>query len=111
KLIETATRLVAIDPMNERALQLLGEGYRMGKKQSELIKTVERITPMPFTVENTTLQNNAEGAVITATATGREAMTLQGNPVAPAPVTLAFEFLDAQGNAVATQEVTVPALK
>lgn len=111
KLVETATRLVAIDPMNERALQLLGEGYRMGKQQTELIKTIERITPMVITVENTSLQTNAEGATITATATGREALTLQGRPVAPAPVTLVFEFLDAQGNPVASQEATVPALK
>jgi tetratricopeptide (TPR) repeat protein len=111
KLVATATRLAALDPMNERALQLLGEGYRMGKNQSELIKTVERITPMLITVDNTSMQTNANGATITATATGREAMTLQGNAVAPAPVTLSFEFLDAQGNPVATQEVTVPALK
>ena len=111
KLIETATRLTAIDPMNERALQLLGEGYRMGKNQTELIKTVERITPMLISIENTSMQTTADGATITATATGRDAMTLQGNPVAPAPVTLTFEFLDAQGNPVSTQEATVPALK
>ena len=111
KLVETATQLVALDPMNERALQLLGEGYRMGKKQDLLIKTVERITPMLISVDNTAMQTTAEGATITATATGRDAMTLQGRPVPPAPVTLSFEFLDAQGNAVSTQEVTVPPLK
>ena len=111
KLIETATKLVALDPMNERALQLLGEGYRMGKKQDELIKTVERITPMLISVENAAMQTNAEGATFTATATGRDAMTLAGAPVAPAPVTLSVEFLDAQGNVVDTQEVAVPALK
>lgn len=111
KLVETAKRLVAIDPMNERALQLLGEGYRMGKNQNELIKTLERLTPMPFSVENTTMQTNAEGATLTAVATGRAAQTVAGKPVAPAPVTLTFELLDAQGNPVATQDVTVPAIK
>lgn len=111
KLIETATKLTAIDPMNERALQLLGEGYRMGKKQDLLIKTVERITPMLITIENTAMQTNAQGATLTATATGREAMTLQGKPVPPAPVALSVEFLDAQGNVVSAQEVSIPALK
>lgn len=111
KLVETASRLVAIDPMNERALQLLGEGYRMGKKQDSLIAVLERLTPMPITVENATLQANAEGATLNAVAKGREAQTLAGKPVAAAPVTLVVEFLNKQGGVVATQEVTVPALK
>lgn len=110
KLVETASRLAALDPMNERALQLLGEGYRMSKKQDSLIKVVERLTPMPFSVENTTLQTTADGATLTAVAEGRAATTLSGAAVKPAPVTLVFEFLNAEGQPVATQEVPVPEL-
>lgn len=111
KLVETGKRLVAIDPMNERALQLLGEGYRLGKQAKELLAVMEQLTPMPFSIEQSAMRTTEQGATFTATAQGRKAQTLQGGAVTPAPVTLVFEFLDAQGNPVASQEVTVPALK
>ncbi len=111
KLVETAKRLVEIDPMNERALQLLGEGYRMGKQQQLLLPVVQRLMALPVSIDNVAMQTTAEGATFSAVATGRKATNERGTAIAPAPVTLVVEFLDAQGGAVSAREGTVPALQ
>jgi hypothetical protein len=66
---------------------------------------------MPITISVTQFAPTASAASITATATGREAQTAQGKPIAPAPITVIFEFLDAKGTVVGNQEVQIPALK
>jgi tetratricopeptide (TPR) repeat protein len=111
KLAQTAERLVAIEPMNEEVVRMLANGQRMAKKEAQANKTAGRVLSMPVTVSVDEFAPTAAGATISGTATGREAQTLQGKPVTPAAMTLVFEFLDAKGTAVATQEVQVPALK
>jgi hypothetical protein len=66
---------------------------------------------MPVSVTVSQFAPTPTDASITGTATGREAQTAQGKPVAGTPMTLIFEFLDAKGAVVANQEVQVPALK
>lgn len=111
KLAEAAARLVAIEPLNDDAVRMLGTGQRMAKKEAQANKTAIQLIGMPTTVKVTQFAPTADAATITGTATGREAETAQGKPVAPKPYTLIFEFLDGKGTVLANQEVQVPALK
>jgi tetratricopeptide (TPR) repeat protein len=111
KLVATAARLVEIEPMNQEIVRMLATGQRMAKKEAQANKTAIQALALPVTVSVNQFAPTADGASITATATGREAQTAQGKPIAAAPLVLVFEFLDGKGTAVANQEVTVPALK
>jgi len=111
KLLATAQRLAELEPMNENALKLVGEGFKQTKKVNEAVATAEKVLALPVDVRVSEFSAKADGATLTGTATGREAMNAAGKPIAPAPVTLVFEFLNASGGAVASQEVQVPALK
>jgi tetratricopeptide (TPR) repeat protein len=111
KLAEIATRLVAIEPMNDEVVRMLANGQRMAKKEAQANKTAIKVLSMPITVSVNQFAPTAAGATITGTATGREAQTLQGKPVTAAPLTLIFEFLDTKGAVVANQEVQIQALK
>jgi len=111
KLAATAARLAEIEPMNDEIVRMLANGQRMAKKETQANKTAVRVLSMPVTVSVTQFAPTAAGATITGTATGREAQTAQGKPVAATPMKLIFEFLDTKGTVVANQEVEVPALK
>ena len=111
KLADAAARLVAIEPVNEEAVRLLANGQRMAKKETLANKTAVALLAMPTSVKVSQFAPTAEGATITATATGREGETAQGKPLVAKPLVLVFEFLDAKGAVVGNQEVQVPALK
>jgi tetratricopeptide (TPR) repeat protein len=111
KLADVAARLVAIEPMNDEIVRMQANGLRMAKKEAQANKAAVRVLSMPITIAVTQFAPTAAGASITGTATGREAQTAQGKPVAAAPVTVIFEFLDAKGTVVGSQEVQIPALK
>jgi tetratricopeptide (TPR) repeat protein len=111
KLEAAAARLAAIEPMNDEALRLLATGQRNTKKEAQANKTAIRVLSLPVTVEIKQFVPTATNATITGTATGREVQNAQGKPVAPTPVTLIFEFLDAKGTVLAPQEVQIPPLK
>jgi tetratricopeptide (TPR) repeat protein len=111
KLAESATRLIAIEPMNEDVIRMLATGQRLSKKEAAANKTAIQALALPTTLTVTQFAPTADGATITGNAKGREAQTLQGKPIAGAPVTLIFEFLDAKGGVVANQQVDIPALK
>jgi tetratricopeptide (TPR) repeat protein len=111
KLEATATRLAAIEPMNEEVLRMLATGQRNSKKEALANKTATRVLAMPVSVAIKQFAPTAKNATISGTATGREGQTAQGKPVVPTPVTLVFEFLDAKGAVLAPQEVQIPALK
>jgi tetratricopeptide (TPR) repeat protein len=111
KLAQTATRLVAIEPLNDDVLRMLATGQRMSKRETLANKTALRVISMPVSIAVTEFAPTADGASVKGTATGREAQTSRGKPIAPKPFTVIFEFLDAKGTVVANQEVPVPALK
>ena len=111
KLADAAARLTAIEPMNDDAVRMLANGQRLAKKETLANKTAVMLIGMPTTVKVSQFAPTPTGATVTGTATGREAESAQGKPVAPKPYTLIFEFLDAKGAVVANQEVQVPALK
>jgi tetratricopeptide (TPR) repeat protein len=111
KLAATAARLVEIEPLNAEIVRMLANGQRMAGKEAQANKSAIKVLSMPISVSVTQFAPTAAGASITGTATGREAQTLQGKPVAAAPMTLVFEFLDTKGTVIANQEVQIPALK
>jgi tetratricopeptide (TPR) repeat protein len=111
KLADVAARLVAIEPLNDEIVRMQANGLRMAKKEAQANKAAIQVLSMPVTIAVTQFAPTPAGASITGTATGREAQTAQGKPVAAAPITLIFEFLDAKGTVVANQEVPIPALK
>lgn len=111
KLADAAARLTAIEPMNDDAVRMLANGQRLAKKETLANKTAIMLIGMPTTVKVSQFAPTPAGATVTGAATGRQAESAQGKPVAPKPFTLIFEFLDAKGAVVANQEVQVPALK
>ncbi len=111
KLLETAQRLSALEPMNENSLKLVGEGYKQVKQVDEAVKVAEKVLALPVDVQVTDFAATPSGATLTATATGRQAQTAAGKPIKPAPLGLVVEFLDAKGSVVASQDVQVPALE
>jgi hypothetical protein len=96
--------------MNENSLKLVGEGHKQAKQVDEAVKVAEKVLALPIDVRVTDFTPGASGATLTGTATGREAQTPAGKPIPPAPVSLTFEFLDANGAVVGSQDVQVPAL-
>ena len=111
KLLASAERLLALEPLNETALKLVGEGYKQTSKVDEAVKTAEKVLALPADVRVTDFTPTGTGATFTATATGRSAQTGTGKAIPPAPLALTVEFLDAKGAAVATQDAQVPALQ
>ena len=109
-LIVVGERLVALDPLNDNNLRLLAGGYQMKKNQDQMIKYAMLITELPINIEVSGFQTGAAAATWTGAATGRAARNQSDQPIAPAPMTLVFEFLDQGGNVVATQEVAVKPL-
>ena len=110
KLLETAQRLSALEPMNENSLKLVGEGYKQAKNIDEAVKVAEKVLALPVDVRVTDFAAAANAANWTATATGRDAQTPAGKPIPAKAAVLAVEFLDAKGTAVGSQDVQVPAL-
>jgi tetratricopeptide (TPR) repeat protein len=111
KLATVAAQLVAIEPLNEEIARMLATGLRLAKKETQANKVAMQALSMPITISVTQFAPTASGASISGTATGREAQNAQGKTIAPAPVTVIFEFLDAKGTVVGNQEVQIPALK
>jgi len=110
KLLAAAERLAAIEPMNETALKLVGEGHKQTANVDMAVKTAEKVIGLPFDVKVNDFAATGSGGTLTATATGRQAQTAAGKAIPPAGATLIFEFLDAKGTPVASAEATVPAL-
>lgn len=110
KLLATADRLVAIEPMSENALKLQREGHRQSGKINSAVKLAEGVLALPVDIKVADLTVAGEAAKLTGTATGRQAQTPTGKAIPPVPVVLVFDFLDAKGTPVATQEVQIPAL-
>ena len=111
KLLVSAQRLAALEPLNENTLKLVGEGFKMSKQVDSAVKVAEKVLALPTDIQVNDLTVSGTTATLTATATGRQAQTAAGKPIKPAPVALTVEFLDPKGTVVASQDVQVPALE
>ena len=111
KLVETSQRLLDIEPLSVANLQLLFNGFRMVSDTNKQIETYNRIQGIPVAVVILSFSVNKDGAKLGGTVTGREARTAGDKVIVPTPLVLVFDFMNAQGGVVASQEVAVPALK
>lgn len=109
ELVKWSRQLLALDPMSEVGLQMLGRGYNL-TRSGDPVATRVQLNRMPFGISGVVLTPSAGGATIAATATGRAATSDTGAELAPAGATLTFEFLNADGAVVSSQDVEVPAL-
>ncbi len=110
KLLAAAQRLIAIEPLNETALKLVGEGYKQSGKVDDAVKTAEKVLALPVDIKVTDFTPTGSGANLTATAAGRQAQTPAGKAIPPKAQVVVFEFLDPKGTVVSTQEAQVQAL-
>jgi tetratricopeptide (TPR) repeat protein len=124
-LVESSKRLIEIEPMNEDAYRLMGQGYRGLKEAADsaqqatvaktmeqnMVKAAEALVSLPVQIEISGFRMGASGAGLTAVATGREASDAQGRALKPVPVSLVLEYLDEQGAVLAVEEINVPALQ
>jgi tetratricopeptide (TPR) repeat protein len=110
KLVEAATPLVALEPLNEIAIQLLEEGYRQTKQVDKHVALVSRRRGLPAKLETKKITISPTDITVAMVATGRDARDAKDQPIKAAPVNLTFELLGADGTVVATQDVAVPAL-
>jgi tetratricopeptide (TPR) repeat protein len=110
KLVESATPLVDLEPLNEIAIQLLEQGYRATKQVDKQLALVGRRRALPAKLETKKIAISPTDITVAMTATGRDARDAKDQPIKSAPVNLTFELLGADGGVVATQDVTVPAL-
>lgn len=110
KLAEIAGRLVVLEPLSESARRLQNQGYIWTNERQKLERLSDELDAMPVAVENLKFTGSATGGTLSGMATGRAAKKA-GAAVAPAPVTLVFEFLDGSGAVVTSNEVVVPALQ
>jgi tetratricopeptide (TPR) repeat protein len=110
KLAATAGKLVAMEPMNENALKLQGEGYRKSAKVDDAVKIAEQVLALPADVKASAFSATGSGASLTLTATGRAAQTPAGKALPAVAVPIVVEFLDGAGTVVGSQDAQVPAL-
>ncbi len=110
KLATTAAKLVAIEPLSETALKLQGEGYKQSGKVDDAVKMAEQVLALPVDVKASDFTPTGSGATLALTATGRAAQTVAGKPIAPVPVAITVEFLNATGGVVGTQDAQIPQL-
>lgn len=109
--VQAANALLAVDPLSESAVQLLGAAYNITQNSSMAVKTRLQLNALPVSVSSVSATPSGGGVSLTAMVTGRAPKDDKMKPIAPAPITLVFEFLNSQGAVVATQEANVPALK
>lgn len=111
ELVRTAERLLAVDPMSESGVQMLGLGHNLTKNSNKAVATRLRLNALPLSLSNVVITPGTGGVTLAGEAAGRTPMNANGQPIAPKPVTLVFEFLNADGAVVTTAEAAVPALK
>ena len=66
------SRLIALDPMNELALQMLGFGYNLTKASQKAVATRLRLNALPAAISKVAITPSPTGATLTATASGQE---------------------------------------
>jgi tetratricopeptide (TPR) repeat protein len=111
KLVDVASELVAVEPLNDIGQQLLFEGYRTSKQADKQIETAGRRLSMPLKLEAKGVKLSPTDVELTLMATGREAKNASGAAIPAKPTALVFELLGTGDAVLATQEVTVPPLK
>lgn len=111
KVVEIATKLATIEPMNEDVYRLTGQGSRALKRDDDVLKAAEKLVGLQVNLEMTGFAIGRNNAKLEGTATGREPTDGQGKAIPKAPVTLVVEFVTAAGQVVDTKEVPLPKIE
>lgn len=109
-LIATAQKLLVTDPLNTLNVKLLANGWRLDNNQDKQIEVVTMLQAMTagISLEHFTIRK--DGAKLTGTATGMEGRNAADKVIPPVAFTVVFEFTDAAGAVVASQDVLINAL-
>ncbi|HKI96757.1 MAG TPA: tetratricopeptide repeat protein [Gemmatimonadales bacterium] len=105
KLESVAQRLIALDPANKTVRRLLATSFQLQHLDDSTISAVKFIRAMKYNVDIGRFHLTNQGADISGTITN---ITMDSSAVSVP--TLSFEFLDAQGNVVATDSVAAQQL-
>jgi tetratricopeptide (TPR) repeat protein len=110
KLLDAGKRLLALEPYNEEARKMMGQGYELTKNEAARTATATELRATPLKIEVKSWTTKADGASLGLAATGRQGITKTGKMITATPITLTFEMLDAKGGVVATKDVQLPAI-
>lgn len=107
----TAEKLIAIEPLAEYDHTLRIQGYKLANNKDGIYKAVVGHEALIVNVEVQSFKLTGDGATLEAKVTGREGRD-ENNKIIPAKaMTLAVEFLSADGSVVSAQDAPLPALK
>lgn len=111
RLVEAAGRLVELEPLSVDALRLLSVGYQLTKQTDRAVEVATRLVGSVTGVTVGQLRVTGDSASVAVNAIGRAAETASGKRVPPSATAVVFDFVDAQGEVVASRDVVIPALK
>ncbi len=103
KVLDAAQRLVANDSLNRQSMTLLARGYQMNRRPNDVVTALMRRDSLP--VEVLILRFDPRDTVA---ALRGGIQNLRGRERPEGPLTI--EFLNAAGEVVATERVSVPVL-
>jgi tetratricopeptide (TPR) repeat protein len=111
KLVEASEKLLRIEPLSEYDYTLRAQGYKLAGNQDGLYKAIVAREAQPVNLEVESLKLGSDEATLAGKVTGREPRDEANKVLPPKPVNLTVEFLGADGAVVASQDLTIPALK
>ncbi len=113
KVVEYAGKLIEIEPLNEDNHKLLIQGERLAGNDAGFEAAAEKFFVLPTAISLGAASVDGGTVKVAGQAIGRrDAMDMKtGKEVPPAAVSIVFEFLDGEGQVVASQEITIPALE
>lgn len=103
KVLDAAQRLYATDSLNRTTLTLLARGYQMNRRPNDVVATLMRRDSLPVEVSIVRFEPRDSTASIRGAV---QNLKPQDKPEFP----LTIEFLNANGDVVATERVSVPTL-
>ena len=103
KMLQTTTRLVAVDSMNRRTLSMHAQAQQNAGQRAETVRTLMRRDSLPYEVSFLQFQPRDSVASIRG---GVQNLRDREHP----GFNLVLEFLSARGEVVATERVEIPAL-
>jgi tetratricopeptide (TPR) repeat protein len=109
-LLDASQRILAVDPLGRNNLKLLANSFQLAADTNHWLDVVTMLQAMTTEVTVTSFAPGKDGARFVGTALGSEGRNANDKVIPPTPLTLVFDFYDAKGAVVTSQEVLVPAL-
>ncbi len=110
-LVETASALLEREPLSEMARRYQIQGYIYLNDRDAGGKAVDALDAMPMTVDDMKMTSSGGGVTLAGVVNGRDAKRADKTAIPPAATSLVFEFLNASGEVVATETVSIPPLQ